>query len=237
MALPKLNDSPSYELIVPSTGKTVNYRPYLVKEEKVLMIAFESGDTKHSMREIGNTLNACLHSAGINVFDLTTFDVEYMFTQIRSKAVGEVANVLVACKSCGHKNEYELDVTDIKVSKPLVEENVIQLTTDVVVELEYPTYGAVCALESLGDKDTVSQGFEMAKLSLKTIKTEEDRFNVKDYSKKEITEFVESMTTDQFQKISNFLTGIPAVTYEDIFECSSCKEVNEIKLKGMKDFL
>ena len=100
MALPKLNTAPLYELAVPSTGQTVSFRPYLVKEEKVLMMAFESGDQKQALKAIVSTIDACVQEK-LTVRDLATFDVEYMFTQIRSKSAGEKSTVMLKCKECG----------------------------------------------------------------------------------------------------------------------------------------
>ena len=105
MALPVINSSPQYELVIPSTGQKVEFRPYLVKEEKVLMVAFESGDQKQATKAIGNTLNACITTDDVDVFELTTYDIEYLFTQIRTKSVGETSRVVIPCTSCEHKND------------------------------------------------------------------------------------------------------------------------------------
>jgi len=114
MALPKLNTAPIYELSVPSTGDRVSYRPYLVKEEKVLMMAFESGDQRQALKAIVATIDACIQDK-INVAELATFDVEYMFTQIRSKSAGEKSTILLKCQECETQNEIDIDLSKVEV--------------------------------------------------------------------------------------------------------------------------
>ena len=239
MALPKLNANPNYEITIPSTGKNATYRPYLVKEEKVLLIAFESGNTKDAMRAIGNTLNACINE-DIDVNKLTTFDVEYLFTQIRAKSVGETSKVLVTCKECEHKNEFELDITEVIVTTSDVD-SIVSISDDITLELQYPTFKKITESE-VNDKkkktnSAVEDGFAMAKYAIKTIMTEDERFDASSSTDKELTEFIESMTTAQFTKISDYLRAIPQVQYDGLMECESCKDINEVKLRGLKDFL
>ena len=117
MALPKLNSVPQYSCNIPSTKETVKYRPYLVKEEKILMIAFETGDQKAALNAIINTLQACIEG-DVSVSDLTTFDVEYLFTLVRSRSVGENAKILVPCGSCGHKNEIDISYQTSRLCIP-----------------------------------------------------------------------------------------------------------------------
>jgi hypothetical protein len=233
MALPKLNDSPSYTLEVPSTGQKVTYRPYLVKEEKVLMIAFESGDQKQALRAIADTLDACIVE-DLVLSELTTFDIEYMFTQVRSKSVGEVASIVLPCSSCEAKNEIDLDVSSIKVDMPEVEWN-IELTPSISVEMKYPSYEVVMDLD-LTDNET-EVGFKMIAKSISAILTEDERIDTRDVSESEVMDFIGQMTTDQFQKVSGFLQKMPALQKEVKFQCIKCGEVTEQTLKGVGDFL
>ena len=145
MALPKLNTAPIFEEKVPSTGEGISYRPYLVKEEKVLMMAFESRDQKQVTRAIGNTLNSCIQS-DIDVFNLTTFDVEYLFTKIRSKAVGERSTVIMNCSECKTGNEVDVMIDELTLDVSNTDENgreKIQITDDIAVELAYPAFGDI----------------------------------------------------------------------------------------------
>ena len=233
MALPRLNESPQYELRIPSTGETVRYRPYLVKEEKVLMIAFESGDQKQALSAIVDTLEACIEG-DLNCRSLTSFDIEYMFTQVRTRSVGETSTVLLTCTHCEHKNEHSIDVSAIDIKMPEVS-NVIELTPSISVEMQYPTYNAIMQSD-LGASE-MEVGFEMAINCITAIHTEEERIEAKDATKLELTEFVESMTADQFKLVSDYLGSMPAMQQEVQFDCQGCGEHNTVTLKGMQDFL
>ena len=168
MALPKLNETPKYEVTIPSTGKTVRFRPYLVKEEKVLMMAFESGDQKASLRAIVDTIQACVVD-DLDVENLATFDIEYLFTQIRSKSVGESSTLMIKCSECEKQNEYKFDVSTVKIEMPK-QESVVELTPSVTIELGYPTYKTVMNTDLNGNE--IDVGFEMAGNCIKTIRTE-----------------------------------------------------------------
>lgn len=233
MALPRLNDAPSYTTKVPSTGETVSFRPYLVKEEKVLMIAFETGEQKEALRAIVETLKACI-TEDVNFQTMTTFDIEYLFTQVRSKAVGEVATIMLPCTSCENKNEVDVQISDIEVNMPDVDK-VIPLTSSVSVEMQYPAYTTLMDLNLDGSEAEV--GFAMLAKCIAAIQTEEERFDTRDVSDKDLQDFIESMTTDQFQKMSGFLQNLPSLEKTQRFQCQSCGEMNEHTLRGINDFL
>jgi DNA-directed RNA polymerase subunit M/transcription elongation factor TFIIS len=233
MALPKINSSPRYDLVIPSTGQRIRYRPYLVKEEKVLMIAFESGDQKQAMQAIADTLEACIED-NIRVRNLTTFDVEYMFSQIRSKSVGEVASIIIKCSECESQNEYSLDVSTIKVDVPELNKE-ISLTDDIVVALKFPEYQSM--INSKFDGTRLSDGFSMIGACIDCILTEDEKFDASDVSQEELDEFLESLTTEQFSKITEFLGKVPTIEHKAEFSCGSCGHDNEVTLRGLKDFL
>lgn len=233
MALPRLNENPSYEVRIPSTGAKVTYRPYLVKEEKVLMMAFESGDQKQALRAIVDTLSACIHE-DIELAALTSFDVEYLFTQIRSKAVGENAQIVVACSECKDKNEVEVDVSTVEVNIPKVDK-IIQLNDKISVEMKYPSYEALMKTD-LGAKE-FEVGMALTAHCIGAILTEDERYDASEVSELEIQEFVESMTADQFKKVAQFVQSLPSLTKTIEFACRSCNHENSVTLKGMSDFL
>ena len=237
MALPKLNSAPIYEMSVPSTGDKVSFRPYLVKEEKVLMMAFESGDQKQALKAIVSTIEACIQE-NIKVHDLATFDVEYMFTQIRSKSAGEKSTVMLKCKECGTQHEYSVDLASIRVE--IGERNpIVDLTDEVSVEMKYPTYKAL--MDSNLNADQVELGMSMVVHSVSAIVTkqglDEERTDAQDVSKKELYEFIESMTSDQFEKVTKYIGDLPSMKHEAKFTCLNCETENEIELKGISDFL
>lgn len=237
MALPKLNTAPIFEEKVPSTGERISYRPYLVKEEKVLMMAFESRDQKQVTRAIGNTLNSCIQS-DIDVFNLTTFDVEYLFTKIRSKAVGEKSTVLMNCTECQTANEVDVMIDELELDVSNTDENgreKIQITDDIAVELAYPAFGDILDVETKGD--SIEDGIGMVASSIQAILTEEERFDRSDVKPEEIMEFIMELPTDKFNLLGNFLRKIPKIQKDVEFDCTNCSHHNEYTLEGMKDFL
>jgi DNA-directed RNA polymerase subunit M/transcription elongation factor TFIIS len=233
MALPKLHTSPQYSCKIPSTGEVVSYRPYLVKEEKVLMIAFETGDQKEALGAIVDTLQACV-TEDINMKELSTFDIEFLFTQIRSKSVGEVATILIPCSACGHKNENDIQLSEIHVDVPEAS-RIIELTPSISVEMKYPTYATVIGMNLEGNETEL--GFEMLSQSVSAILTEDERIDTRDVSKQELMDFIEQMTTDQFKKVSVFLQDMPSLNKDVEFNCEKCNHPNSTTLKGISDFL
>lgn len=234
MALPKLNNTPKYKCTIPSSKEVVTYRPYLVKEEKVLMIAFETGDQRQALGAIVDTLEACVEGDH-NVGDLTTFDVEYLFTQIRSKSVGESSKILVPCGACDHKNEVAVDLSDIEVKFKEDFTDKIQITDDISVEMKYPTYSQVIGMDFEGDQ--TAMGMDILCNSISAIMTEEERTDCKDVKQEEIQEFLDSMTSTQFGKLSAFVESLPSLEKDLKIPCENCGETIERTLKGISDFL
>jgi len=138
-ALPKLNATPKHEMVVPSTGKTVMFRPYLVKEEKILLMAFETKDEKTAMQAMLDTIDACCEGDYVKS-KLTTFDIEYMFTQIRGKSVGESVDVKLICKKCETKNDMNINLSELKIDVPQDVNNIIEVTDTISIELQYPPF-------------------------------------------------------------------------------------------------
>ena len=145
MALPKLNDKPKYELTIPSTGKKVKYRPYLVKEEKILMMALESGDKNSALNAVIDTIEACV-SDKVDRTQLALFDIEYMFIMIRSKSVGEISEVGIKCTSCHAVNEISIQLDNVQVKKP-DGSNEIELSDTIMLKMKYPSFSDVASLE------------------------------------------------------------------------------------------
>ena len=234
MALPKLNDSPKYELVIPSSQQKVRYRPYLVKEEKILMLAMESQDMNSVLGAVVDTIEACVQDP-IEKNKLAMFDVEYMFTQIRSKSVGETSKISVKCQHCEEKNEVTVDVASIEIDVPDLD-NMIELTNDITLEMKWPTYSEIIAL-GITDKDSMaSSAFSMIGKCIAAIHTEEERIDTKDVSAKELEDFLDSMTSEQFQKLTVYIEKMPRLQHDLNFACNACGENNDIKLQGMTDF-
>lgn len=232
MALPKLNDSPKYELVIPSTKQTVRFRPYLVKEEKVLMLAFESKNPKQALSAVVDTIAACVDGQ-IDTSKLKIFDVEYMFTQIRAKSVGESSKIKIKCEECETLNPVEVHLDTVGVEVPEVK-NIIELTPEVSVKLAWPNY---LGLGELADnQNATEQSFAMVINCIEAIMTDEEQFLAKDQSRAELMDFIESLSSTQFAKIKDFIQEMPRMKKDVHFDCENCGHHNKYTLEGMQDF-
>ena len=232
MALPKLNSEPKYELIIPSLKKKVKFRPFLVKEEKVLMIAMESGDQKDALNAILDTISVCVQDK-INLNTLTTFDVEYLFLQLRAKSIGETAKVNIKCTKCGTPNTVSIKLDDINIELPEIE-NTVKLDEKVSVELQWPPFKG---LTEVNTDNSTESAFEMIANCIKIIYTEDERINVSEVSKEEIKEFLESMNSEQFSKLRDYIDQLPKLKHDVAFCCKNCATSNNVTLEGVESFL
>lgn len=233
MALPKLNDTPKYNITIPSTGKKVKFRPYLVKEEKVLLIAMESKDTVAAIEAIVDTITSCI-ADNINPEKLTTFDVEYLFTQIRAKSSGETTNILMACSDCNVQNEVSIKLDDLKIKVPKVK-TLYKLNDETSIELKYPSYSILTEYD-MESENTAQKSFEMATSCIDSILYGEERIDSSDCSREELLEFLDSMTTDQFKIITSFVETMPRLSHNVKFKCESCDVDNDHLIEGMQSF-
>ena len=236
MALPKLNNAPKYELTIPSSGETVRYRPFLVKEEKNLMIAAESKDNKTIFRSLVDTIMTCIDDK-VDDKKLTSFDIEYMFLQLRSKSVGESSKIGLRCSECQVGNEITVRLDDIKIDMPDVNK-MIKLTDDITVEVDWPTFNDLINSEvTQTENPTTAQAFKLICSCLKTIHTEEERINLSDVTDEELQEFLDSMSSGQFDLIKSFIDQIPKLEHEVEFTCKSCNHENKLIIEGVSNFL
>lgn len=229
MALPLLNETPKYEMKIPSTGKKVKFRPYLVKEEKILMMAAESQDINQITNTVIDTILTCV-DGNIRKQELTTFDVEYMFLQLRAKSVGENIALKIKCDECGHQNDYEVNIDEIKCDVKK-KDNIIKLSDKISVEMQYPSYSMLDF-----DEDPNEAGFAIMGRCIKAVIAEDERIELADESEESIANFIGSMTQGQFEKVSSFVQDMPAVKHEIDFICGACGHNNNILLQGMQSF-
>lgn len=235
MALPRLNESPQYFMTIPSTGKEVKFRPFLVREQKALLIAQESQDQKQILNSILNALNNCVED--VDSQNLSTFDVDYMISQIRSKSVGETSNVLVKCNECEHSNEIAINIEDIKIDIDPKANMTVELAPGMTLIMKYPTYSDFIENGVLEDGITAAETIIRSMNScLDSIMTEDDNILFRDETKEEIEEFINSLTTDQFDKIVSFVQTIPTMRQEHNYNCSNCGKENKVVLEGLSDF-
>ena len=237
MALPKLNNAPKFEMTIPSLNKKVRFRPFLVKEEKVLMIASEAGDSASTLNAIFDIVNACCVDESFQPNDLTAYDVEYMFLQIRAKSVGESSKINATCDSCNHQNEVTIDLNEAKVSGKEIKSDIIKLNDDISLKMKWPTYGelinAGVAPEQMSNIDTL---FRLLSNCIDSVMTEEENFKLSDQAENEVTEFIESLSTEQFNKVKEYVEAIPQVRYNLKFTCNNCNTVNEREITGIANF-
>jgi len=234
MALPKLNSNPSYEVTIPSTGKKVYFRPFLVKEQKNLLIALETQDRKDLLRAIVKTIEACVEEKITS--PLTTYDVDYLFTTIRAKSVGEQTELVFQCDNCEHKNKVVVELDKLQIAN-LDLSNMVAISDTITVKMRPPTYEEFLGSESLAKSTTQSQlVFELILLCMESVHTEEELISIQDETREDIVHFIESMTAAQYEKLANYIGNVPYV-YKDLeFVCSECGTENKRTLQGMDDF-
>ena len=229
MALPVLNDTPKYDLKIPSTNKKIKFRPYLIKEEKILMMASESGDGTQMMNAIMDTIQACVQS-DVKVDELTTFDIEYLFIKLRSKSVGETSTVNLSCNSCKEPNEIVIDLESIECVGN-TKDKFVKLNDEITIEMKYPSYKDFDL-----NQDENEMGFDILAKSMSAVLTEDSRIEMADETSENIRAFLESMTKEQFEKISSFFLEMPQVKHNIQYNCVKCENHNEIELKGIQSF-
>lgn len=233
MALPRVNSSPKYDTMIPSLNKTVHYRPYLVKEEKVLMMALESNDNKQMLNAVVDTIQSCV-TEDIEREKLTSFDVEWLFTKIRSKSVGETSKVSIKCESCDTENEVTIDLNQLKLTE-IKEPEVIKLTDQISIKMKYPKYDELMQYDLT--ETTVETSFNLLGKCIESVMTENENFNLQDESESEIKEFIESLTSDQLLSMQKFMDQIPKVRYELSYTCSGCGKHQNKVMEGLQSFL
>ena len=239
MPLPKIA-TPSYELELPSTGQTITYRPFLVKEEKLLVIALESEDTKQITNAIKAVIRACVLTKGIKVETLPTFDIEYLFLNIRGKSVGEELDVKLICPD---DNQTEVNVNinldDIQVQKPEGHSNQIKLDNNLMMELKYPSLNEF--IKNNFDPNEVGtnameQSFDLIGSCINKIYNEDEVWIAADCSKKEINDFLDSMNSNQFKEVEKFFETMPKLSHKIKVKNPKTKVESDVVLEGLASF-
>jgi predicted transcriptional regulator len=237
MALPKLA-TPKYTLTVPSSGKKVSYRPYLVKEEKILMMALEADSEIEMIRAVKDIIQSCTEGE-LTEKDITLFDLEYFFTHLRAKSVGEHSKVYLGCNNCDHKQEASIDLTESKViGVPSSSSDYIKnINEETKVKLRFPTIDRVLDILSKSENASdIDLAYKVIMDSLDEIYYGDEVYDAKQQSEKELQEFVESMNTKQFDTVRTFVEEGPTVCIDHNFKCEKCGHENEHQLKGIMNF-
>jgi len=237
MPLPKIA-TPLYELELPSTGETIQYRPFLVKEEKVLVIALESEDTKQITTAIKTVIKNCIRTKGVKVEDLPTFDIEYLFLNIRGKSVGEELEVNVTCPDDGKTQvPVTINLDDIQVQKNEEHTNQVKVDDSIMMEMKYPSLDQFIKNNfDFQDGNAMDQSFELIASCIDKIYTEEEVWAAADCSKKEIIEFLEQMNSSQFKEIEKFFETMPKLSHTIKVKNPKTKKENEVVIEGLAGF-
>jgi len=237
MPLPKIA-TPTYELVLPSNNKTVKYRPFLVKEEKLLVLALESEDSKQITNAIKAVLKSCIQSRGVKVETLPTFDIEYLFLNIRGKSVGEVIEVNLYAPDDGKTSvPVEINIDDIKVVKDKDHTNKIQLDDTLMMEMRYPSLDQFIDNNfDVGGEVNLEKSFELIASSIETVYNDEEVWSASDCTKKELVAFLEQMNTVQFKKVEKFFETMPKLSHEVTFINPKTKKENTVLLEGLTSF-
>jgi len=237
MPLPRIA-APTYELELPSSGKTIQYRPFLVKEEKVLVIALESEDTKQITTAIKNVIKNCVVTKGLKVESLPTFDIEYLFLNIRGKSVGEELEVNIICPDDEETQvPVTIDLDDIKVEKNEEHTNKVKLDDTLMMEMKYPSLDQFIKNNfDFKDQNAMDQSFELIASCIDKIYSEEEVWATEDCTKKELNEFLESMNSSQFKDIEKFFETMPKLAHKLKVTNPKTKVESEVVLEGLASF-
>lgn len=237
MVLPKIS-TPIYELEIPSSKKKIRYRPFLVKEEKILIIALESEDSKQIANAVKNVISNCILSKGIKVEDLSTFDIEYLFLNIRGKSVGETVDVLITCP--------DDETTQVPMSINLDEINVefdpkhsrdIKLDDTLTLRMRYPSMTEFIKNNfDSGDSVSVDDTFDLIVSCIDQIYSEEESWSASDSTKKELLEFVEQLSSKQFKEVEKFFETMPKLSHTIKIKNPKTDVESEVVLEGLSAF-
>lgn len=236
MPLPKLS-TPTYELEVPSSGKKIKYRPFLVREEKILLLAMETEDEKQMANAVKTILANCIQTSRFKVDNLSLFDIEYIFLNIRGKSVGENVDLTITCPDDGTTTvDVSIDLDEIKVQKSDDHTNILKLNDEISVVMKYPSMDLFIK-NNLKDSGTeVDDVFEIASLCIDQIVQGEDVYESSNFSKKEIMEFLEDMDTKQFLLVQNFFETMPKLSHTIEVVNPNTKVKSEVIIEGLASF-
>ena len=237
MPLPKIA-TPSYELELPSSGKTIKYRPFLVKEEKVLVIAMESEDTKQITNAIKAVLKSCVQTRGIKIESLPTFDIEYLFLNIRGKSVGEELEVNIICPDDGETSvPVMIGLDEIQVEKSDDHSPQIKLDANLMMEMKYPSLDEFIKNNfDFNEENQMDQSFQLIASCIDKIYSEDEVWATADCTKKEVSEFLESMNSSQFKLNEKFFETMPKLQHTIEVTNPKTKVKSEVVLEGLASF-
>jgi hypothetical protein len=225
--------TPTYELKLISIDEPVEYRPFLVKEEKLLLTAMEGNDPNEVIRAVKQILINCTITE-IDVESLPTFDMEYLFLNIRSKSIGETSDIIINCQTCEEGIPISIELDDIKPTMDESHTPQIKLNDELTIEMKYPTMQNITQFSQ--EETSTEQTFKMIEESIFAIYDSENVYYLEDFPKSESEKFINSLTQEQFLSIANFFNTMPTLTKEVEYTCNKCDTSNTMILSGLQSF-
>ena len=240
MPLPKIS-TPTYELVLPSTGKTIKYRPFLVKEEKILILALESQSTKEITNAIKQVLKDCIATKGVKVEELPTFDIEFIFLNVRGKSVGESLDLII---TCGDDGETQVPVTvfidQIEVQKDPEHSTDIHLDADLVLRMKYPSLDQFIKtnfdFSAEQSSSNIERSFDIIISCIDVIFNAEESWSAADSTKKELTDWIETLNSNQFKEVEKFFDTMPRLSHTVKVTNPKTKVESDVTLEGLTSF-
>ena len=235
MALPKI-DVPIYSIELPSSEKKIKFRPFLVKEEKILLMAGESDDPNDMVEALKQVINNCA-IGDLDVEKMPTIDLEYFFINLRAKSVGDKVRILASHKEgdCKYQMPVNINLEQVEVVRGEDHTNKIDFGNDIGMTLKYPDFAMMQKLEGITGND-IEKFFDLVSESIENIWDEDKVYESNDHSKEELIEFLESLNNSAFEKIQQFYTGLPALVYKTRYKCKECGEYEDLEVRGLANF-
>jgi len=239
MSLPKI-DLPTYELTLPSSGKKIKVRPFLVKEEKLLLIAADSGEDDDIISTTKQVINNCILTKGIDVEKLPFFDIDFLFIALRAKSIGEKVEMQFTCnnevedKQCGHTFDADIDISEAKIDEVDGISKDIEISPTITMRMKYPTYTTIRGIKE--EDDAIERKMKVIVNSIDYIADGENIHSSKDYSREDLTKFVEDLTEEQFKKLELFVENLPTFAVHLEAKCENCGFEHKIKYTELESF-
>ncbi|SVB50272.1 uncharacterized protein METZ01_LOCUS203126 [marine metagenome] len=233
MGLPIL-ETPMHSTVLPSSEQRVEFRPFLVGEQKVLMIAQESDDQNTQIREMIRLINVCCDD--VNAEKLPTVDLEWLFLQIRIKSVGETSNVTMDCADCGVKNDVVVDLESTQVIQEEDVSNIVKLTDTISLQLTWATYEAMKGLDITDENTKTKDAFILMNRCITAVISGDEVMTRDDFSEKELLTFIDSMSIEMLEGVQEYLGSAPILQIETGYKCKGCEKQEEVKLEGIGNF-
>jgi hypothetical protein len=233
MGLPIL-ETPMHSCVLPSSNERVEFRPFLVGEQKILMIAQESDDQNTQVKEMIRLINVCCDD--ITAEKLPTIDLEYLFLQIRIKSVGETSDISMKCSKCETENNFTVDLETAKVKREKEVSNIVKLTNDISIELQFANYEAMKGLDITTDDTNTVEAFKLMERCIVAVIQGEEVFTTDDFTEKELTKFMDSMSLEMFDGVQKYLGSAPVLSIVTEYKCKTCESQETVKLEGIGNF-